>query len=61
MIKWALERARNDIEIESLEQKIALKFIVSEFENVWLARCEHGGMWRASSKIRALKPEIFRQ
>ena len=61
MIKWALERARNDIEIDSLEQKIALKFIVSEFENVWLARCEHGGMWRASSKIRALKPEIFRQ
>ena len=59
MAKWAAVRARSDISTESDAQKTALKFIVSDFEKIWAATCEIGGLWKASSRIRSVKPEIF--
>ncbi len=48
MMKWAVCKARGNID------KVALKFIIADFENIWLSRCECGGMWEASAKLRAL-------
>ncbi len=48
MMKWAVGKARGDAD------SVALKFIVADFENIWLARCECGGLWEASAKLRSV-------
>ncbi len=48
MMKWAVGKARGNVD------SVALKFIVADFENIWLARCECGGLWDASAKLRSL-------
>lgn len=53
MMKWASQKARCD-ESAFNSQQLALKFIIADFENVWLARCECGGLWETSAKLRAL-------
>lgn len=45
---------------KTAESGTALKFLVSDFENIWNARNETGGLWEASAKIRATAPEIFK-
>ncbi len=40
-------------------RKTAYRFAVSDFENVWAARCELGGLWDASGKLRAARAEFF--
>ena len=42
-------------------RKTAYKFAVSDFENVWAARCELGGLWDASSKLRSARAEFFKK
>lgn len=51
MMKWAIQKSRLD-DTKKSQQELALKFIIADFENVWLARNECGGMWEASAKLR---------
>ena len=53
MMKWAIQKIRLD-ETKKSEQELALKFIIADYENIWLARNECGGLWEASAKIRNL-------
>ena len=55
MMKWAIQKIRLD-ETKKSEQELALKFIIADYENIWLARNECGGLWEASAKIRNLLP-----
>ena len=42
-------------------RKTAYRFAVSDFENVWAARCGLGGLWEASAKLRAARAEFFQK
>ena len=53
MLKWSAQKSRCD-QAKETSQKLALKFIIADFENIWLARNECGGLWEASAKLRAL-------
>ena len=53
MMKWASQKARCDNTLAD-SQLLNLKFIIADFENIWLARHECGGLWEASAKLRAL-------
>ncbi len=57
MMKWAVNRTRKDVDVTA--QEVMLKFIIADFENVWLARCECGGLWSTSAKLRSIKSYIF--
>ncbi len=59
MIKWAIARARGDFYVSTTQQQVSLKFIVSEFARVWLARAEFGGLTESLDRIKKISPEIF--
>ena len=42
-------------------RKTAYRFAVSDFENVWAARCGLGGLWEASAKLRDARAEFFQK
>lgn len=59
MTKFALAKAKGDFYTETLKQQVALKFIASEYERVWLARARLGGMRESAQRIRSVRPDIF--
>ncbi len=59
MIKWGLNKAKGDFATDSLSQQVALKFIASEYERVWLERARIGGLAESVGKIRAVREDIF--
>ena len=42
-------------------RKTSYRFAVSDFENVWAARCGLGGLWEASAKLRDARAEFFQK
>jgi len=59
MVKFAIEKAKGDFHTSTTSQQIALKFIVSEFSRVWLARAEMGGLDEAVQKIKNVCLKVF--
>jgi len=59
MINFALYRAKFDKEISLSPTKNSLRFIASQYSQLWLARARIGGLHESEAKIRNIAPEIF--